>query len=79
MRVTAAVRRLQTDPAKAGLNDIVACTSASFGAVVVDGNDVIGDDALALTHIGDPGFNIHPNDDGYAAIAKAHRRADAAG
>ena len=36
----------------------------------------IGDNALALTHIGDPGFNIHPNDDGYAAIAKAHRRAE---
>jgi lysophospholipase L1-like esterase len=67
---------IQTDPTKAGLNDIVACTSAAFGAVVVDGYEVIGDDALALTHIGDEGFNIHPNDDGYAAIAKAHRQAD---
>jgi lysophospholipase L1-like esterase len=67
---------IQTDPTKAGLDDIVACTSAAFGAVVVDGYQVIDDDALELTHIGDPGFNIHPNDDGYAAIAKAHRRAD---
>lgn len=69
---------IQTDPAKAGLNDIVACTSMAFGAVVVDGYQVIGDNALALTHIGDPGFNIHPNDDGYAAIAKAHRIAERA-
>lgn len=65
----------QANPLAAGLNDIVACTSAAFGADVVDGYAVIGDDALTLTHIGDPGFNIHPNDDGYAAIAKAHRLA----
>jgi lysophospholipase L1-like esterase len=67
---------IEADPTKAGLDDIVACTSAAFGAVVVDGYQVIDDDALTLTHIGDPGFNIHPNDDGYAAIAKAHRQAD---
>jgi len=65
----------QVNPMAAGLNDIVACTSWAFGATVVDGYAVIGDNALALTHIGDPGFNIHPNDEGYAAIAKAHRRA----
>lgn len=65
----------QTNPMAAGLNDIVSCTSAAFAATVVDGYAVIGDDALSLTHIGDPGFNIHPNDDGYEAIAKAHRRA----
>lgn len=65
----------QANPMNAGLNDIVSCTSAFFGATVVDGYQTIGDNALALTHIGDPGFNIHPNDDGYAAIAKAHRRA----
>lgn len=64
-----------TDPTAAGLNDIVACTALAFGATVVDGHAVIGDRALALTHIGDPGFNIHPNDAGYEAIAKAHRRA----
>ena len=63
-------------PMNAGLNDIVSCTSAFFGAMVVDGYQTVGDNALALTHIGDPGFNIHPNDDGYEAIAKAHRRAD---
>ena len=66
----------QANPMNAGLNDIVSCTSAFFGATVVDGFQTIGDNALALTHIGDPGFNIHPNDDGYTAIAKAHRRAD---
>ena len=66
----------QANPMNAGLNDIVSCTSTFFGATVVDGFQVIGDNALALTHIGDPGFNIHPNDAGYAAIAKAHRRAD---
>ena len=63
------------NPANTGLNDIVACTAMAFGGVVIDGYAVIGDNALALTHIGDPGFNIHPNDDGYAAIAKAHRAA----
>lgn len=65
----------QANPIDAGLNDIVACTSLAFGATVVDGYAVIGDNALTMTHIGDPGFNIHPNDDGYAAIAKAHRHA----
>lgn len=64
-----------SDPAAAGLNDVVACTAMAFGARVVDGYAVVGDDALVLTHIGDPGFNIHPNDEGYAAIARAHRRA----
>jgi lysophospholipase L1-like esterase len=68
----------QINPMNAGLNDIVSCTSAFFGATIVDGFQAVGDDALALTHIGDPGFNIHPNDDGYATIAKAHRRADRA-
>jgi lysophospholipase L1-like esterase len=66
---------IQTDPTAGGLNDIVACTAGFFGATVVDAYPVIGDQALELTHIGDPGFNIHPNDDGYEALAKAHRRA----
>jgi lysophospholipase L1-like esterase len=65
-----------SNPMLVGLNDLVACISAAFGAIVIDGYTVVGDNALALTHIGDPGFNIHPNDDGYAAIAKAHRGAD---
>jgi lysophospholipase L1-like esterase len=64
---------IQTDPAAAGLNDIVACISLAFGATVVDGYAAFGDRALELTHIGDPGFNIHPNDAGYALLAKAHR------
>jgi len=29
---------------------------------------------LQLNHMGE-GFNVHPNDDGYEVIAKAHRRA----
>jgi lysophospholipase L1-like esterase len=66
----------QSNPMLIGLNDLVACISGAFGAIVIDGYTVVGDNALALTHIGDPGFNIHPNDDGYAAIAKAHRRAE---
>jgi hypothetical protein len=60
-------------PANAGVDDLITCSSTFFGALAVDGYAAIGDNALALTHIGDPGFNIHPNDDGYAAIAKAHR------
>ena len=67
---------IQTDPARAGLNDLIACSAAAFGDIVVDAYPVIGEDALALTHIGDPGFNVHPNDDGHALVAKAHRRAD---
>jgi lysophospholipase L1-like esterase len=66
----------QSNPMLIGLNDLVACISGAFDAIVIDGYTVVGDNALALTHIGDPGFNIHPNDDGYAAIAKAHRRAE---
>jgi lysophospholipase L1-like esterase len=65
-----------SNPMNIGLNDLVACISGALGAIVIDGYTVVGDNALALTHIGDPGFNIHPNDDGYAAIAKAHRGAD---
>jgi lysophospholipase L1-like esterase len=66
---------LSTDPTAAGLNDIVACTSFVFGATLVDSYPVIGDQALQLTHIGEPVFNIHPNDEGYALLARAHRTA----
>jgi lysophospholipase L1-like esterase len=66
---------LQTNPTAAGLNDIVACISLVLGATVVDSFPVIGDRAVELTHIGEPGFNIHPNDAGYALLAKAHRAA----
>jgi lysophospholipase L1-like esterase len=65
------------NPLNAGLNDLVACTAAAFWDVVVETYDLFDDNALALTHIGE-GFNIHPNDEGYALIAKAHREADRA-
>lgn len=65
------------NPLNAGLNDIVGCTSAFLGGIVVESYDLFDDNALALTHIGE-GFNIHPNDDGYALIAQAHRAADRA-
>jgi lysophospholipase L1-like esterase len=64
-----------TDPTAAGLNDIIACTGRAFGATVVDAYPVIGDHALALTHIGEGTFDTHPNDQGYALLAKAHRLA----
>lgn len=63
------------NPANVGLNDIIACTSLLAGATVVDAYSVIDDNAVALTHIGEPVFNIHPNDEGYALLAKAHRKA----
>ena len=66
------------NPYNVGLDDIMGCTALAAGAIMVDGYAAIDDNALALTHIGDPGFNIHPNDDGYAALAQAHREADRA-
>jgi len=66
----------QADATKVGLNDLLACIGMVLGAVVVDLYPVIGDNALALTHIAEGDF--HPNDDGYALIAQAHRRADRA-
>jgi len=66
------------NPLNVGLDDIMGCTALAAGGIMVDGYAAIGDNALALTHIGDPGFNIHPNDDGYAALAQAHREADRA-
>ncbi len=63
------------NPLNVGLNDIIACTSLALAAIPVDGYGAIGDNALALTHIGEGDFNSHPNDEGYAAIAKAHRLA----
>lgn len=64
-----------TDPAAAGLNDIIACTAYALGATVVDAHAVIGDEALLLTHIGEGTLDTHPNDEGYALLAKAHRLA----
>jgi lysophospholipase L1-like esterase len=66
----------QQDPTKVGLNDLLACIGMAFGAVVVDLYPVIGDNALLYTHIAQGDF--HPNDDGYALIAQAHRKADRA-
>jgi len=60
-----------------GLDDILACTAAYFGAVVVDSYPLFEGRTLQLTHMGE-GFNVHPNDAGYEVIAKAHRVADQA-
>ena len=60
-----------------GLDDILACTGAFFGAVVVDSYPLFEGRTLQLTHMGE-GFNVHPNDAGYEVIAKAHRVADRA-
>lgn len=60
------------NPLAVGLNDVVGCTALAFNTQVVDGYAVIGDRALELTHIGEPVFNIHPNDAGYALLARAH-------
>jgi lysophospholipase L1-like esterase len=66
----------QVDPSRVGLNDLLACIGMALGAVVVDLYPVFGDDALTYTHIAEG--DIHPNDDGYALIAQAHRQADRA-
>jgi GDSL-like Lipase/Acylhydrolase family len=62
------------DPSQFGLNDILGCTAQASGAVVVDAYPLFEGHILELTHMGE-GFNVHPNDDGYEVIAKAHRRA----
>ena len=62
------------DPSQFGLNDILGCAAMASGAVVVDAYPLFEGHSLELTHMGE-GFNVHPNDDGYEVIAKAHRRA----
>lgn len=62
------------NPATYGLDDILGCTALATGALVVDAYPLFEGRTLELTHMGE-GFNVHPNDDGYAVIAKAHRRA----
>lgn len=62
------------DPATFGLDDILGCTALATGALVVDAYPLFEGRTLELTHMGE-GFNVHPNDDGYAVLAKAHRRA----
>jgi lysophospholipase L1-like esterase len=67
----------RSDPTKIGLNDVLVCTALFFGDIPVQTYALFDDNGLTLTHIGE-GFNIHPNDEGYALIAKAHREADRA-
>jgi lysophospholipase L1-like esterase len=62
------------NPATYGLDDILGCTAFATGALVVDAYPLFEGRTLELTHISE-GFNVHPNDDGYAVIAKAHRQA----
>jgi hypothetical protein len=61
--------------ANVGLDDLLACTALGASAIPVDSYPYFEGRGLELTHIGE-GFNIHPNDDGYALIAKAHRLAN---
>ena len=60
--------------ANVGLDDVLGCTASAMGAIPVDSYPYFEGRGLELTHIGE-GFNIHPNDAGYALIAKAHRLA----
>lgn len=58
-----------------GLDDILGCTASSMGAIVVDAYPLFQGRVFELTHIAD-GFDVHPNDEGYEVITKAHRVAD---
>lgn len=58
--------------ADTGLNDIISCIAPFFDATVVDLYPVFAGRALELTHIA--AGDVHPNDEGYAAIATAFRR-----
>jgi lysophospholipase L1-like esterase len=58
-----------------GLDDILACSATSLGAIVVDAYPLFAGRTFQLTHMGET-FNVHPNDAGYEVIAKAHRVAD---
>jgi hypothetical protein len=62
------------NPATYGLDDILGCTAVALGAIPVDSYPLFDGRTLELTHMGE-GFNVHPNDDGYEVLAKAHRRA----
>ena len=61
------------DPTKAGLNDLIVCIGASFGAKPVDLYPLFDGKALTLTHISEG--DIHPNDQGHQVIANAVIRA----
>jgi lysophospholipase L1-like esterase len=62
------------NPTTYGLDDILGCTALATGDLVVDAYPLFEGRSFELTHMAE-GFNVHPNDDGYAVIAKAHRRA----
>jgi len=62
------------DPAKAGLNDLIACIGVANGAEIADGFGAVGDNALHLTHVAEG--DVHPTDAGYAAIASAFMDAE---
>ncbi len=62
-----------SEPANNGLNDIISCIGSSYGAEVVDVYPLIDDQALSLTHIAEG--NIHPNNEGYAIIARGFIKA----
>ncbi len=66
------------NPVNVGLDDLQGCIALVFGAIPVDSYPLFAGRALELTHMGE-GFNVHPNDEGYEVIAKAHRVADRAG
>ncbi len=58
-----------TNPANAGLNDLIACIGSAVGATVVDVQPAFDGNGLGLTHIGVG--DIHPNDTGHTVIADA--------
>jgi acyl-CoA thioesterase I len=57
------------DPVKVGLNDIIVCIGGLMGAEIVEVYPLFKDATPALTHIEEN--DIHPNNDGYRAIANA--------
>jgi lysophospholipase L1-like esterase len=57
------------DPARVGLNDIIACSGELVGAEIVDIYPLFKDAAPALTHIAEG--DVHPNNEGHQAIADA--------
>ena len=60
------------NPVNVGLNDLITCIGAGFapyGVEVVNVYPIFDGNAMALTNIADG--DIHPNNDGYDAIADA--------
>lgn len=65
------------DPQTVGLNDLIACLGSRAGATVVDVYPLFAGKGPVLTHVlsGD----VHPNDQGHEAIARAFAAALANG